>query len=149
LGFNWKAEEQSESYGVSSTTDGGFSWRTSLNDERPHNFGFVNENVLVATDNGMFRTSDDGNTWYLPTSIVDENTDINTKISLPTNEFYSAGSNSNYIWLGSTDGLARLDETPGSMWQGIWKIFLLQQVASSNGKYCYPNPFNPRQEALN
>jgi len=159
LGFNqitntlwastWKANDPSEFSGVSSSSDGGETWRTYLRDERPHNFGFFNEDVLVATDNGMFRTSDDGNTWYLPTSIVDENADLNTKISLPTNEFISAGANDDYFWLGSTDGLARLDETPGSMWQGTWKIFFAsQQVASSNETYCYPNPFNPRQEML-
>lgn len=159
LGFNqitntlwastWKANDPSEFYGVSATSDGGFSWTTFLRDERPHNFGFIGNDVMVATDNGMFRTSDNGSTWYLPTSIVDENADLNTKISLPTNEFYSVSSNADYIWLGSTDGLARLDETPGSMWQGTWKIFFAsQQVASSNETYCYPNPFNPRQEML-
>lgn len=145
----WKAEDQNEFYGISATTDGGLSWETFLSNEIAHNFGFINNEAMVATDNGMFRTSDNGNTWYLPTAIVDDSADLNTKISLPTNEFYSAGSNSSYIWLGSADGLARLDEISGSMWQGIWKIFFAsQQVASSNETYCYPNPFNPRQEML-
>ena len=145
----WKANDPSEFYGVSATSDGGFSWTTFLREEIPHNFGFINNEVIVATDNGMFRTSDGGNSWYLPTAIVDESADVNTKISLPTNEFYSAGSNSSYIWLGSDDGLARLDEISGSMWQGTWKIFFAsQQVASINETYCYPNPFNPRQEML-
>ncbi|MBK7630528.1 MAG: hypothetical protein IPJ23_07490 [Ignavibacteriales bacterium] len=145
----WKANGESEFYGVSSTTDGGFSWTTFLRGEEAHNFGFNNNEAMVATDNGMFRTSDNGNTWYLPTAIVDENADVNTKISLPTNQFYSAGSNSSYIWLGSVDGLARLDEISGSMWQGTWKIFFASQsIASINETYCYPNPFNPRQEML-
>jgi len=145
----WKADNQSEFYGVSSSSDSGRTWTTFLRDERPHNFGFIDDHVLIATDNGMFRSSDFGSSWYLPTSIVDINSDLNTKISLPTNEFYSAASNNNYIWLGSTDGLARLDESPGTMWEGIWKIFFAsQQVASSNETYCYPNPFNPRQEML-
>ena len=145
----WKANDPSEFYGVSATSDGGFSWTTFLRGEIAHNFGFINNEAMVAADNGMFRTSDNGNTWYLPTAIVDENADVNTKISLPTNQFYSAGSNSSYIWLGSADGLTRLDEISGSMWQGTWKIFFASQsIASSSETYCYPNPFNPRQEML-
>ena len=145
----WKAENQSEFYGVSSSSDGGRTWATFLRDERPHNFGFVNSDVMVATDNGVYRSSDEGSTWLLPNAIIDENSDPNTKISLPTNEFYSASFSGNYIWLGSADGLARLQETPNSMWQGTWKIFFASQsIASSNETYCYPNPFNPRQEML-
>lgn len=145
----WQADDKSEFYGVSSSSDGGRTWTTFLRDERPHNFGFVTSDVMVATNNGVFRSSDNGLTWLLPNSIVDENADLNTKIKLPTNEFYSAASNSNHIWLGSNDGLARLDEISGSMWQGIWKIFFASQsIASSGETYCYPNPFNPRQEML-
>lgn len=145
----WQADDKSEFYGVSSSSDGGRTWTTFLRDERPHNFGFVTSDVMVATNNGVFRSSDNGLTWLLPNSIVDENADFNTKIKLPTNEFYSAASNSNHIWLGSNDGLARLDEISGSMWQGIWKIFFASQsIASSGETYCYPNPFNPRQEML-
>ena len=146
---SWKAEDQSEFYGVSSSSDGGRTWNIFLRDERPHNFGFVNSQVMVATDNGVFRSSDKGSTWLLPNAIVDENSDPNTKISLPTNEFYSASFSGNYIWLGSADGLARLQETPNIMWQGTWKIFYASQpLAANDESYCYPNPFNPRQEAL-
>ena len=145
----WKADDQSEFYGVSSSSDGGRTWNIFLRDERPHNFGFVNSQVMVATDNGVFRSSNEGSTWLLPNAIVDENSDPNTKISLPTNEFYSASFSGNYIWLGSADGLARLQETPNSMWQGTWKIFFASQPLAANDEtYCYPNPFNPRQEAL-
>lgn len=159
LGFNqttntlwastWKAEDQNEFYGVSSTTDGGLSWETFLSDERAHNFGFLNSNVFIATDNGVFRSLDGGSSWYLPSSIIDEDSDPNTKISLLTNEFYSAGASNNYLWLGSTDALARLDENPGEVWQGTWKIFFASQpLTKIDESYCYPNPFNPRQEWL-
>ena len=63
--------------------------------------------------------------------------------------FYAADSYHNNIWLGSTDGLTRLQETPGRMWEGTWKIYFASQpVAANDETYCYPNPFNPRQEEL-
>jgi hypothetical protein len=145
----WKTNKSEEFYGVSSSSDGGQTWRTYLRDEFPHNFGFKNYDVMVATNNGVFRSSDKGSSWLLPNAIVDENADPNTKIKLPTKEFYSVASNNNYIWLGSVDGLVRLQETPGEMWEGTWKIFFASQPLNSNNEtYCYPNPFNPRQEAL-
>ncbi|MDP2362607.1 MAG: hypothetical protein Q8M94_02435 [Ignavibacteria bacterium] len=155
LGFNklsntvwastWKAENLSEFYGVSSSSDGGTTWKTFLRDERPHNFGFKNFDVMVPTDNGVFRSSDDGLTWILPNSIVDEKSNA----SLKTDLFYAADSYQQKIWLGSADGLVRLKETPGKVWEGEWKIFFASQpLQSNNDTYCYPNPFSPRQEEL-
>ncbi|MBP9583454.1 MAG: hypothetical protein KBE38_14940, partial [Ignavibacterium sp.] len=141
----WKAENQSEFYGVSSSSDGGQTWRTFLRDERPHNFGFKNSQVMVPTDNGVFRSSDNGLTWLLPNSIVDA--ESNTE--LRTNVFYAADSYQNNIWLGSEDGLVKLQETFGKVWEGNWKIFFASKpLTSNNDTYCYPNPFNPRQEEL-
>jgi hypothetical protein len=141
----WKAEDQSEFYGVSSSSDGGQTWRTYLRDERPHNFGFKYFDVMVPTDNGVFRSKDNGLTWLLPNSIVD----VESNNSLKTNVFYAADSYQNNIWLGSTDGLVRLEETPGKVWEGTWKIFFASKnLESNNETYCYPNPFNPRQEEL-
>ncbi len=100
---------------------------------------------MVPTDNGVFRTSDKGLTWLLPNSIVD----TESKVSLKTKEFYSADSYQTKIWLGSTDGLVSLIETPGKIWEGNWKIFFASQPLKSNVEtYCYPNPFSPRQEEL-
>ena len=116
-----------------------------LRDERPHNFGFKNNDVMVPTDNGVFRSTDNGLTWLLPNSIVDEESNN----SLKTKIFYSADSYQNNIWLGSADGLVRLQETPGKVWEGTWKIFFASKsIDSNNETYCYPNPFNPRQEEL-
>ncbi|HEX9251496.1 MAG TPA: sialidase family protein, partial [Ignavibacteriaceae bacterium] len=141
----WKAEKPEEFYGVSSSSDGGQTWRTFLRDERPHNFGFKNFDVMVPTDNGVFRSSDNGLTWLLPNSIVDEA----SKTLLKTKLFYAADSYQNKIWLGSADGLVKLQETPGEMWEGSWKIcFASKPLAANDETYCYPNPFNPRQEEL-
>lgn len=139
----WKAEAPEEFYAVSFSTNAGESWQKVLYDERPHNFGFKSGQVLVATDNGVFRSSDIGKTWILPGLIYDPN----TKISLTTSVFYSAASEGADVWIGSDDGLARLRET--GFWQGTWKIFIASAPLSAEDEtYCYPNPFSPRQEQL-
>jgi len=140
----WKAEDLSEYYGVSSSADGGSSWRTFLRDERTHNFGFKNSDVIAATDNGAFRSTNQGNSWILPNSIVDESSNV----SLTTSVYYSADSESNTTWLGSNDGLARLNDNT-SLWNGTWKVYFASQpLKSEEETYAYPNPFSPKQEQL-
>jgi len=143
----WKAEKPEEFYGVSSSTNGGETWQTFLADERPHNFGFKDSDVIVATDNGAFRSTNQGDMWLLPTAIIDTVSDPTSKIYLRTSIYYSASSQNSDIWLGSGDGLVKLEET--SFWTGRWKIYFAAKPLSSNSEtYCYPNPFSPRQEEL-
>lgn len=139
----WRAEGETEFYGVSSSTNGGGSWKTFLEEERTHNFGFKDADVISVSDNGAFRTSNQGMSWILPNNIVDENSGT----ELTTSVFYSAAAEENTIWLGSDDGLAKLEET--SFWKGNWKIYFASQPLKDNREtYCYPNPFSPRQEQL-
>jgi len=143
----WKAEKPEEFYGVSSSTNGGETWQTFLADERSHNFGFKDSDVIVATDNGAFRSTNQGDMWVLPTAIIDTVSDPTSKIYLRTSIYYSASSQNSDIWLGSGDGLVKLEET--SFWTGRWKIYFAAKPLSSNSEtYCYPNPFSPRQEEL-
>jgi hypothetical protein len=138
---SWKADDPTEFYAVSSSTDGGADWQTSLTDEQVHNFGFKFNSVIAVSDNGAFRTTDNGISWILPTSIIDKDTHLN----LTTKIFYAAGSQDYDVWLGSADGLAKLAETPGSIWEGDWKIyFASQSLISKNETYPFPNPFSPR-----
>ncbi len=140
----WKAEKADEFYGVSSSSDGGESWKTFLRDERTHNFGFNNVDVIAATDNGAFRSTNQGSSWILPNSIVDESSNV----ELTTTVYYSAAGESNTTWLGSNDGLARLIDN-NFLWNGTWKVYFASQPLQSEGEtYAYPNPFSPRQEQL-
>lgn len=139
----WKAEDPNEFYGVSYSTNGGVNWRTTLREERPHNFGFRQNQTIAVTGNGAFRTSDGGQTWITPGVIYDPV----SKITLNTSVFYSAASMSQDIWLGSNDGLARIRET--GFWLGTWKLFLAAApLTSAEETYCYPNPFSPRLSQL-
>jgi photosystem II stability/assembly factor-like uncharacterized protein len=133
----WRAAGATEFYAVSSSTDGGETWETFLEDERVHNFGFGESDVAAPSDKGVFRTSNKGITWLNPTSIRDNSTGI----SLQTTIFYSAAFNNNEVWLGSSQGLAKITET-GGMWNGTWKLFIASQPVIDS--YAYPNPFNPR-----
>lgn len=143
-GATWRAEGSTEFYGVSSSTNGGDDWLTFLEGERPHNFAFKGMNVISVTDNGPLRTNNAGGSWILPGTIVDENTNL----PLNTNIFYSASFEGSSVWLGSVDGLAKLEESSG-MWNGAWKLyFASQKLSSVSETYAYPNPFSPRQEQL-
>jgi hypothetical protein len=145
-GATWRAEGQMEFYGVSSSTDGGENWNTFLNGERPHNFAFKGNHVIVPTDNGAYRTTNEGITWTSPAAIVDKASGQ----SLSTTIFYSAAVEQNTIWLGTNDGLVKLQEKPGGMiWEGDWKIYFASPALVSNeDSYAYPNPFSPRIHQL-
>ena len=148
----WRAEGQTEFNGVSITHNGGKSWNVFLRDEQAHNFGFKYYNgktdVFAATDDGMFRTSNQGQSWILPGAIRDDSTNV----ELRTDVFYSAGTKANNdgtydVWLGSDNGLARLKET-AEMWQGKWKVFIASNVGGAEEFYAYPNPFAPGLENI-
>ena len=137
----WKAEGGTEFYGVSSSTNGGESWQTFLEGEKANKFGFKFDNVIAPTENGAFRTRNKGLTWILPNSIFDEQ----TKFTITTNVFYSAAAQGSDIWLGSSDGLAKITEKPGTIWEGKWKVYFASiPLESKDEVYVFPNPFSPR-----
>ncbi len=154
----WKAEGASEYWGVSSSKDGGQNWQTFLSDERVLDFGFkyfgnlgnyISADVFVATQNGCYRSSNNGSTWIAAPEIIDDNRNV----SLNTKHFRTVKVNRNQdnsydIWLGTLNGLARLKETTG-FWSGNWKVFLAsEKLASTNDTYAFPNPFSPDEESI-
>ncbi|MBX2975885.1 MAG: hypothetical protein KF721_07100 [Ignavibacteriaceae bacterium] len=142
----WKAEDLNEDYGISYSSDRGVTWKTALINEKAHNFGLFGKKVIAATDNGAYRSADAGNSWILPGLIKD----ITTNLQLRTSVFYSAQftNNSEFIWLGTTDGLVRVSGI-NDYWNDDWKLFLAsQKLSSKNESYAYPNPFSPKSEAV-
>ncbi len=145
----WPAIDAYAYYGVSASSDGGATWQVFLGGEKGHGFGFLQKgnqsNVMVATDNGLFRTTDNGRSWLLPGEIRQ----ANSGNSIETSVFYSAAAKpvsalQSQIWLGSSNGLAMLDEGT-TIWDGNWKVFLASQPlnSSANESYAMPNPYNP------
>ncbi len=154
----WKADGSTEYWGVSSSNDGGQNWKTYLADERVMDFGFkyfgnpgnyISADILVATQSGCYRSSNNGSTWIAAPEIIDDNKNV----SLTTKHFRSVKvkhnqDNSTDIWLGTLNGLAKLKETTG-FWSGNWKIFLAsEKLASVNDTYAFPNPFSPDEESI-
>ena len=88
-----RADDPTEIYAACYSKDGGLNWHTTLPNETIDNFaisdGVTEQNqVIAASEEGLFRTSDNGNNWTSPGII----TDINTKISLNTYTFYPSVS---------------------------------------------------------
>lgn len=152
----WKAEGTTEYYGLSSSSDFGENWNTYLSGENIHDIDFTfqtngaESDVIVATDNGVFRSNDFGKTWINIPQIQDSETNV----LLNTNKFRALNcvldiSQNNNIWLGSEAGTAKLTETDG-IWMGTWKVFLSSpKVNSGSEAIAFPNPFKPDEEQIN
>jgi hypothetical protein len=138
----WLAEDSTEEYGISYTTNGGTTWSNSLVGDKVHGFGFYGNSVIAPADGGAYRSSNFGKSWLLPGNIVD----TVKKCSLKSETFYAAQfdkSNAN-LWLGSSWGLAM--QANSSVSYGTdWTIFFSSpEVKSNNESYAFPNPFSPR-----
>ncbi len=146
----WPAIDAYAYYGVSASSDGGNTWNVFLSGEKGHSFAFKNNganssDVFVTTDNGVFRSGDNGGSWILP-GVIQES---GGTLTIETNVFYSAAvrttsPTSSIIWLGSDNGLAKLEE--GTIpWSGNWSVFLASRPLAETGvtSYAMPNPYNP------
>ncbi|MBI9070103.1 MAG: hypothetical protein JEY94_00800 [Melioribacteraceae bacterium] len=144
----WKAEGTDEFYGVSASADNGQTWSTFLSGSKANNFGFKFDEVMAATNIGLFRTLDKGTNWIAPASIID----ARTGAPIHSNFYISAiteylPDNKVNIWLGSSGGLAVITEDDNSkVWEGDWNVFKASQPLSSvNETYCAPNPYYPNK----
>ncbi len=144
FGATWKAEYPDENYGISITSNGGESWYVSNDNERIHNFGFLNHIAYAAGSNGLFRSDDFGFNWIKAPTIVDSL----TKQRILTSTFYSVNSQGLNIWVGSNQGLAKTIET-GFPWAAQWRVYLaFVPVRGVDETYAYPNPFDPESDIL-
>jgi hypothetical protein len=144
FGATWKAEDLTEEYGISISSDGGSNWSISNKDVRIHNFGFLNKIAYAAGSTGLFRSDDFGLNWIKAPTIVDSL----TKQRILTSTFYSVNTQGNTIWVGSNQGLAKTIET-GSPWGAPWRVYLaFVPVKNKSETYAYPNPFDPEADVL-
>ncbi len=140
----WKAEDGSESNGVSFTQNLGANWQTTLIDHKIYNFNTYKNIVIAPSDDGAFRTTNFGNSWSLPGRIVD----IKTNLPLLAKAFYSSSfsNTGDKLWLGSGEGLA-LQNGTSLGWTDNWSIFFASLKLSSNtDTYAFPNPFSPKTD---
>lgn len=150
----WKANDLEEFYAVSSSSDGGETWQTHLPNSRTHAFGFMgigngNSHILAATEDGLYRSSNNGNTWIVNPLIIDNRTGY----KITTNHFRAVGSqevddNSTNIWVGSLNGLAKLNEPINGFWNGEWTVYISSPKTKEENieTFAFPNPFSPDDE---
>jgi hypothetical protein len=133
-----EAVDTGEVRAVSVTLDKGLTWRTALEGEFAHNFGFDGEVVYIATDNGIFKSADLGLTWARFPSIKDSETGE----TLLTTEMAAVAAGPDHgLWIGGMDGLA-LSFDNGGTWR-IFRAFETPGGPTAPETYAYPNPFSP------
>lgn len=134
-----------EQPGVSFSTDMGSSWSTTLLGERTHNFAFQDSIVYVASDRGVFRSDDVGQSWVLTGTIVDQTT-LQRFTSRP---IYAVAAKGDTIWIGGPEGIAFTIDSPTERFGSTWRIFrTFEPVLSSGKSYSYPSPFSPGDEVV-
>lgn len=133
-----KTMDETEIHGVSKSEDGGLTWTVPIEEIRAWNFAFDDSVVYVATDEGLFKSLDWGDTWAVFPQIVDAETGETVLSEAVYSVAIGPGRS---LWVGSSDGLAlTLDDG------ATWKIFRAFQVPGQDGApqtYAYPNPFSP------
>lgn len=130
--------DTTEFRGVSWSEDQGFTWRTALRGETSHNIAFDDSVVYVASDRGLFKSLDGGQTWALFPDIENVSGDR----SILANEVFDAGVSAGHtLWAGTANGLAKTSNS------GLtWEVFQVFAKTGQNGEprtYAYPNPFSP------
>ncbi len=130
--------DETEFRGVSWSEDQGFTWRTALEGETVHNFAFDDSVVYAASDNGLWKSIDGGETWALFPNIVD----VSNGRQILANEVFSAGVSAGHtLWVGTRNGLAKTSDNALT-----WEVFQVFEPTGRDGAprtYAYPNPFSP------
>jgi hypothetical protein len=130
---------------VSYTEDGGRIWRNFLHGIRAYSFAFKDSVAYVATEDGMYRTADGGETWLRSGTIIDYAT--NQRIT--TRGFFSVAVVGDTVYCGSGDGLARTIDNASNPFGERWEILrTYRPVDNTASTYAYPNPFAPDDEPV-
>jgi hypothetical protein len=142
---NWVAEDPSEKFGMSYTENGGLSWHNLLHGVKANDFAFKDTVVYVATDDGLYRTDDDGHSWNRASSIVDA---VNQQ-SFSTHTIFSVAVQGNTVWIAGNDGIASTMDDASHPFGQSWVVErTFVPVGSSPLTYAYPNPFSPANEVV-
>ncbi len=142
---NWPAEGTNQELAVSYTDDNGASWHTFLNGVKAYGFAFRDSIAYVATDDGVYRTSDGGATWLKSGTVIDPANGSR----LTTFTFYAVASIGDTLFAASGDGLARTVDNAQHPFGSAWEVIRSYAPSGSRSTvYAYPNPFSPAQEAV-
>ncbi len=142
---NWPAEGADQKYGVSYTDNGGRTWRNHLAGYKAYGFAFRDTITYVATEAGVFRTSDGGTSWTRTGTIIDQI----TRGRITENKFFAVGVEGSTVYCGSSEGLLKTEDSPVHPFGEEWEILRsFAPLPASPATYAYPNPFSPKSEAI-
>ncbi len=143
-----RATAENEVNAVSATFNGGASWNLFLVDELsdgtfPRYIAFYEENIYVATEKGIYKSPDNGESWLLFPAIRDRQSGE----GLYTSTFFSvatspAGPDEHRLWVGSLDGLASTTNN-GFDWTVFRSFVSTRTERTDPAVYAYPNPYSP------
>ncbi len=137
---NWKADDQTEQFGVSYTENGGKTWKNLLHGIKAYDFAFQDSIAYIATIDGIYRT-DDGGLSFTSFSYMSDAT-TRQVISLPN--VYSAGVLGNVVFVGTGDGMASTSDDGINPFGTTWNIYrTYQPLGTATTTYSFPNPFSP------
>lgn len=126
-------------YAASKSTDGGETWETVLEGDVVNNFDFDDSVIWAATNSGLKRSEDWGETWEVFDFIEDK--DQRDQMVFST-EFYSVRVIRDTVWAGNADGLVKTGDD-GENWK-VYRSFVPLGTKGSETAYAYPNPFSPK-----
>ncbi len=142
---NWRAQDPDEDFGISYTDNGGGSWTNILRGVKAYGFAFKDSIAYIASDQGLYRTSDGGLSYSIVTSI----TDPRSLQSIPTTSFFSVAVIGDTVFAGTGDGIATTIDNAQNPFGAQWTIHrAFQQVGQTGATYAYPNPFAPNFEPV-
>jgi photosystem II stability/assembly factor-like uncharacterized protein len=142
---NWPAEGAGQEYGISMTADGGRTWKNFLQGIKAYDFAFKDSIVYVAAEGGIFRSADAGGTWQRSGDVIDPT----TRERVTANRFYAVGIMGDTVYCGSSEGLVKTVDAPGTLFGSSWTILRsFAPLPSPTSTYAYPNPFAPRLESI-
>jgi len=158
---SWASQQERgetvQRFGVTLTPDGGMTFRQTLIGERISDLAARADRVYAAGQTGLFVTDDQGQTWR---SIEDFPVQNEDRVLPPDVTPRSVAVTDAALWVGTTDGLLRLDRADEpTLLDGApeWQLFRAEVPANPEepsddvpdvSTYAYPNPFVPSSDQI-
>ncbi len=155
----WRAENLSEYYAVSKTTDGGATWSASLTPAqiaqalghediaRAHGFAFNDTVVYVCDDLGLWKSVDGGANWDLAdvSDPIHGVRDVQSGARFFEAQTYAALVDSAHrLWVGGVNGLG-VSRDNGATWDVVQAHLALTNGERSVDTYAAPTPWSPQR----
>jgi hypothetical protein len=157
----WAGQQQQQGrlqrFGLAVTSDGGETFRQTLLGERISEVAARAERVYAAGDQELFVSDDQGRTWR---SIEDFPVENEDRVLPPEVTPQAVAVTDAALWLGTSDGLLRLDRSKEPrLLTGSpeWRLFRAETPVNPEqptervpdvSTYAYPNPFVPSRDQI-